>query len=135
VTKADFQKLAEMRIKEAGILLAAGEFDGAYYLAGYGIECALKACIITMLQHSDSWPEQNFSKQCWTHDLNVLAKNAGLENALKNAGAVTVNWQLVKDWTEESRYKHGGDPLVVNQFHQAITDPNDGVLQWLKVRW
>jgi hypothetical protein len=42
VTRADFQKLADMRIKEAGILLAAGEFDGAYYLAGYAVECALK---------------------------------------------------------------------------------------------
>jgi len=26
-------------------LLRLGLFDGAYYLAGYAVECALKACI------------------------------------------------------------------------------------------
>src|SRR5205085_9225611 len=69
VNRADFQKLAEMRIKEAGILLAAGEVDGSYYLAGYGVEFALKACIIKMLQGSENWQEQGFSQRCWTHDL------------------------------------------------------------------
>jgi len=135
VTKADFQKLADLRIKEAGILLAAGEFEGAYYPAGYGVECALKACIITMLQRSDTWPEQNFSTQCWRHDLNILVKTAGLLDAINNAGPVTVKWLLVKDWTELSRYQHGRSALEVNQFYQAIIDPDEGVLQWLKARW
>ena len=135
MTKADFQRLAEIRIREAGVLFAAGEFDGAYYLAGYGIECALKACIITMLQRSDSWPEQNFSKNSWTHDLKMLAETAGLLDAINNAGQLTVKWLLVKDWTEQSRYKHGRPAPEVRQFYEAITDPNDGVLQWLKARW
>jgi hypothetical protein len=41
--RADFQHLARARVKEAEILINAGEFDGAYYLAGYALECALKA--------------------------------------------------------------------------------------------
>lgn len=46
ITRADFQRVAVMRIEEAQALLDAGKWDGAYYLAGYSIELALKACII-----------------------------------------------------------------------------------------
>ncbi len=134
--KADFQILADMRIKEAGILLAAGELDGAYYLAGYAVEAALKACIIKRkLSVLDSWPDRRFTEQCHTHDLKALVRLADLETELNAAGAVEVKWLDVKDWTEQSRYVHGRPALEVNQFYQAITDPNDAVLQWLKARW
>jgi HEPN domain-containing protein len=39
------QELAELRLKDAEILLAAHRWDAAYYLLGYCIECALKACV------------------------------------------------------------------------------------------
>jgi HEPN domain-containing protein len=68
-----------MRIREAKILLDAGEFDGAYYLAGYAVECALKACILKRL--SDYWPDESDRKmleKCYTHDLEHLLKAADL---------------------------------------------------------
>jgi HEPN domain-containing protein len=37
--------MAMVRLKEANVLLRLGLSDGAYYLAGYAVECALKACI------------------------------------------------------------------------------------------
>jgi hypothetical protein len=40
-----FRQLAEVRIEEALVLFAQGLYDGAYYLAGYAVECGLKACI------------------------------------------------------------------------------------------
>jgi hypothetical protein len=43
--RKDFQELAAVRLKEARVLLRAGCYEGAYYLAGYAVECALKACI------------------------------------------------------------------------------------------
>ena len=60
-TRADFQAIAETRMREARILLAANEPDGAYYLGGYAVECGLKACIIKMLNATDEWQERNFS--------------------------------------------------------------------------
>src|SRR5262245_20776123 len=36
--RADFQKRADMRIREAKILLDAGEWNGAYYLTIYSVE-------------------------------------------------------------------------------------------------
>ncbi len=134
MTKTDLQNLAEMRIREATILLKAGEFDGAYYIAGYAIECALKACILKRL--SDFWPDdKKFMDKCYTHDLNDLLQLADLENDLKAAAAVAVKWVNVRDWNEQVRYEVGKPEPDVRLFHEAITDPKDGVLQWLKARW
>jgi hypothetical protein len=43
--RTTFQQLAEARIGEAKLLLANGHPSGAYYLAGYAVEYALKARI------------------------------------------------------------------------------------------
>jgi hypothetical protein len=47
VNRTDLQELADIRIEEAAALLALTppKPDGAYYLAGYAVELALKACI------------------------------------------------------------------------------------------
>jgi HEPN domain-containing protein len=45
MNRFDSQKLASLRLREAKALLAAGFPEGAYYLAGYAVECALKACL------------------------------------------------------------------------------------------
>jgi hypothetical protein len=136
VIRTDFQKLAEMRIREAGILLKAGEFDGAYYIAGYAVEFALKACIIKRkLGIVDAWPDKRFTEQCHTHDLKALVKLADLEADLNLAGAVAAKWLVVKDWSEQRRFEHGTLPAIATQFYDAFNDPVDGVLQWLKARW
>lgn len=41
--KAEFQQMAEECLAEASVLLSAGKWSGAYYLAGYTVELALKA--------------------------------------------------------------------------------------------
>ena len=43
--RKDFRELAMIRLREARVLLRAKCYDGAYYLAVYAVECALKACI------------------------------------------------------------------------------------------
>ena len=45
LTKADLEALATTRLEDAQILLQAQRASSAYYLAGYAIELALKACI------------------------------------------------------------------------------------------
>ena len=80
MTRAEFQKLAEVRVTEASALLAAGLWDGAYYLAGYAIECALKACILAQLEKAGAaviFEDKKFSEKCWTHKLDDLLKLLG----------------------------------------------------------
>jgi HEPN domain-containing protein len=136
--RADFQHHAETRLTEAKALLDAGHWDGAYYLAGYAVELALKACIIKLLMARDSFPSKEFSQSCYTHTLQPLAKVAAVEVQL--AADSTANaalksfWSVTRDWSEQKRYHQIGESearLLV----EAISDPTNGVLQWIKARW
>ena len=42
MNRADFQKLAALRLNEAKALLDNKCYEGAYYLIGYAVECGLK---------------------------------------------------------------------------------------------
>jgi HEPN domain-containing protein len=68
MNRADFQQLSELRLREAQALLAAGLPDGAYYLAGYAVECALKACIAKRTREHD-FADKKLVNDSHTHDL------------------------------------------------------------------
>jgi hypothetical protein len=124
-----------MRIEEAVILLNAGKWDGAYYVAGYSVECALKSCIIKKLMATDAFPDKKFSEQCYQHNLTLLLRLADLEDELNKSGPVSLKWVTVKDWTEQSRYEFGRAEQTVRDFCNAIIDPAEGVLPWIQSRW
>ena len=108
MTRTEFQILAEERAKDAEALLNAGRWSGAYYLAGYSIECGLKACI-AKLTNRDDYPDKVFAQSCWTHKLESLVKLAGLESLRTSHAspnpAFGIHWGIAKNWDEESRYK------------------------------
>jgi len=133
VTKSDFQHLAESRLREAKLLLDRHEYDGAYYLAGYVVEFALKACILKRL--ADFWPDdKKFIEKCYTHVLTDLLHLANLQTEIF-AGPVGAKWLLVKDWSEQRRFKRGTSEADATDFFNAINHPTEGVFQWLKARW
>jgi hypothetical protein len=43
-------------------------------------------------------------------------------------------WLLVKDWDEKARYQLWTEPQARKLF-AAVTDPTNGVLQWIKGHW
>jgi HEPN domain-containing protein len=139
VNRAGFQKLAEMRLDDAKTLLDQGKWPAAYYLAGYSVECALKACIIAFLNKSDEWPERDFSKNCWTHALDDLLKLARLQEELetvaKKDAVFANNWAVAKDWTEKARYNLDKAESDAKPLYDAIAEANHGVLTWLKNYW
>lgn len=138
MTRADFQQLADIRIDEAAALLAAQKWDGAYYLAGYAVECALKACIAKQTMQYDFPPERKSWEDCYTHDLEKLLKRAGLEfQRDQNAASdkeFQENWFVVKDWNESMRYRRKTQ-AEAEKLYNAIADQNHGVLPWLKTYW
>jgi len=138
MNRVEFQQLAEVRVREAEALLTAGLRDGAYYLAGYAVECALKACIAKLTKAEDFPPKPEIVRDCYTHDINKLVNLAGLEIARKAdapAGSQRdQNWKTVKDWTEQRRYERITQ-ADAEALYKAITDPTDGVLPWIELRW
>jgi HEPN domain-containing protein len=84
MNRIDFQQLAELRLKEAKALLAAGFPEGAYYLAGYAIESGLKACIAKRTQQYD-FPDKKLVNDSHTHDLGKLLDLGNLCTSLQPA--------------------------------------------------
>ena len=68
MNRKDFQELSELRLKEANALLGAGFPEGAYYLAAYAVECALKACIARETQRH-AFPDKKIVDASYTHNL------------------------------------------------------------------
>jgi HEPN domain-containing protein len=78
MNRSDFKQLAEIRIEEALVLLVQGKYDGAYYLAGYAVECALKACIAKLTNDGDFPPGPNLRDSHYSHDIEKLVVTARL---------------------------------------------------------
>ncbi len=139
MNRSDFQKLADLRIKEAKILLENKCFEGAYYLAGYAVECALKACIAKKTKRFDFPPKDKIVRELYTHNLEQLRKLAelplNLEAKKKSMIQFELNWAVVKGWKEEVRYETEVDDKRANNLYSAITDKKHGVLSWLKKYW
>lgn len=139
MNRADLQALADVRADEGVALLGMTppRPDGAYYLAGYAVECALKAAIARLNHHHD-WPEKVFVADCHTHNIVTLVRLAGLEGERASNAATNVafdrNWTIVKDWNERSRYERHPMAKAVKMI-AAVTDTANGVLPWIKARW
>lgn len=137
MNRADLQKLSNIRIREAKILFAAGEHSGAYYLTGYAVECALKACFAKGVRRYD-FPDKNRSDKIFIHRLPELVRLVNLDAdlaAAKQANSkFAASWLLASNSTEESRYsiwtKNEAEAII-----RAITGKNDGVLSWIKRHW
>lgn len=139
MNRTTWQQLSEERIADAETLLVASRWSGAYYLCGYAIECAMKACIMLRVEQTGIiFEEKKFAEQCWTHDFKVLVDLAGLGSELRVdrlANAVfDQNCAEIEIWSEHARYRTHSR-LEAETLFQAINDPNEGVLQWLKRRW
>lgn len=129
MNRGEFQELALIRLQDAKTLLDHECYDGAYYLSGYAIECALKACIAKKTKEFD-FPDKKLIEKIYTHDLTKLLGVVGIrveEN-------LVVNWAVVKDWSEQDRYKRHTEEEA-RDIYNAVANPEEGVLEWIKQHW
>lgn len=137
LTKTDLEKLAQVRLDDAVFLLSANRSSSAYYLAGYSVELALKACIARLIQ-SNVIPEKAFINAIYTHKLDVLLSSAGLlpqfQLDAKADPQFAAYWAIASKWSEESRYVFW-DPMSASSMLQAVHEPNHGVFRWVKTHW
>ena len=132
--RRDFQNLSAVRIREAKALAHVRLYDGAYYLGGLAVECALKSSIARMTQRHE-FPDQRQVNRAYTHNLEDLLRLAGLEPRLNAAEADVRNaWATTKIWNVETRYHVGRSEAEVLEFLDAVAGRN-GVQRWLKQFW
>jgi hypothetical protein len=138
MNRSDFQQLSELRLKEAQALLGSQYFDGAYYLLGYALEFAFKACIAKQTKEHDFPPDRKAVEAMYKHRPSELLKASNLEqehDKAKQASATFAdNWKTVELWSEQSRYQTGKSENEVADFLSAMVG-DEGVLTWLKKFW
>ncbi len=136
MNRADLQQLAATRLRESKVLLDAGEWSGSYYLCGYCVECALKAVVAAQVNQGD-FPDKKLAEAVYTHDLVKLRGLAGLGEDVPHGQlgpSQNVNWLVAKDWREQSRYETKSE-TEARSLYEAVSDPTEGVLPWLRTRW
>ncbi len=140
VDRFQWQQLADRWILDAKAMLDAKRWSAAYYVAGYAVECALKACILKRLGANPEviFDNRRFSENCWTHDLDDLVSLANLETDRAREIAVNrllgENWLVVGNWNEKSRYQEVAY-YKAKKLYKAITDNVNGVMPWIRIRW
>lgn len=105
LTILDLEDIATARLQDAHVLHAAARYDGAFYLAGYSLELALKSSICKTLNWQE-FPATNKEFERFrsfkVHDLEVLLKLSGREAAIKVQ--LLDAWLTAKNWNPELRY-------------------------------
>lgn len=132
--RTSWRRLSLARQREAKLLLDAEEYAGAYYLLGYAVECALKACIVRALPPR-SMPDRKTVAAFYTHELEQLLTLAELRPALNADAARRVSWAKVKDWSEQARYREDVTAEDARALYDACVRPGSGVLPWLRKYW
>jgi hypothetical protein len=140
VNRVQWQQLATRWLADAKTLLDDHRWSAAYYLAGYAVECGLKACVLARVAATPEviFDDRKFSEKCFTHNVLELVKHAGLESVrIADAAANPAlgrNWLVVKDWNEQARYQTFSHHKAKRRY-SAIADNSNGVMRWIQAHW
>lgn len=102
MTEQELVVLASDRLEDSRVLLASNRFHGALYLAGYSMECALKARVCRFLGWSDYRVTGEY-KSMRSHDFVFLLSYTGRESVMQDSDN-QADWTTVRDWRPELRY-------------------------------
>jgi hypothetical protein len=137
ISRELLQRLAEAKISDAQLLFENGRWGNAYYLAGYGIELALKSCAAKQFAEA-SLPDRALVNKLYSHKLADLVGAAGLSAELKAQqdadSTFAAYWGIVAQWTSDARYD-STDKSNAHYLLTAIGDRTHGVLAWIRTYW
>lgn len=143
MSRAELQANADARLGDAQTLLDAGRWSGAYYLAGYAVELALKSCVLAHIEKTgvifkNKDYANSLGNKIWVHDLAKLADAANLTDSFDAESKANhdfgSSWAVVKKWDETTRYNPKSEEEA-KELLEAITHDVNGVLPWLRTRW
>lgn len=98
IDRAVLEELGEVRLRDANVLYERERYGATVYLAGYAVECYLKAAICARLAWEALYPTFKI------HDLDVLLLHTGLASEIAKAPDVEQSFrQIVGVWKMEGR--------------------------------
>ena len=102
-----FYRCARQRFDESKVLRKADQTTGAVYLAGYGIECMLKALILNLLPEMKQGEAILEFRGSQAHDYHWLRKKYIQKGGSQISNELKHGFTLVFAWSTEMRYVPG----------------------------
>lgn len=131
--RTTLQGVAQAKFDDAFILMKHHRFSNAYYLAGFAIEIALKACIAKRFE-ADTIPDKALVADLYIHDLRKLVNVAGLKSDLDTTeradSSFSAHWAIVCEWKPDVRYD-SVDAISTQIMMASVHE----VFEWIRARW
>ncbi len=126
-----FYRVAYQRFEEAKVLSDAGFYIGAVYLAGYAVECMLKALILASIPQSDQPNVEAEFRGQRAHQYEWLRKRYAQSNSGGFPKDVSESLVFVSTWETSLRYTPGiGKLKDAERFLKEV----DFILTWADAR-
>lgn len=116
------------RLADARALFRSGRWTGAIYMAGYVVECLLKAAVLSRCGL------KSLPGEFWHHDLEGLAGEAGLVRALRDPGGRGARDALAlisRAWSVRMRYEGSAG---TRERSRNLLESVEGLRTWLLSR-
>ncbi|MBI1927455.1 HEPN domain-containing protein [Candidatus Poribacteria bacterium] len=123
-TATQWWHLSNQRLEDAEVLFSSRKrrYNGAVYLAGYAIECALKSAICVLKNLTQ------LSEEYKTHDFNQLLWSTGLTlpNFLMRKFSTLLDWSITlryqtKAWGVQDARQFLDNVKEVKQWLESVT--------------
>ena len=140
------REISKSRLRTSKILIDHQDYDGAFYMMGYVLECALKSVICKRLNLAN-YPDKDSSEDkrsiFRTHKFDILLTLSGIEKDFSLSTLVPArrseNWSIATKWRPETRYEPIGshNQIEVVRVYEALTENPEGILNWIskKKKW
>ena len=126
-----FYRVAYQRLQEAELLFDAGFFIGTVYLAGYAVECMLKALILNSLPEKDHESVEAEFRGQRAHQYEWLRHRYAQTTAPGLPAEISESLAFVSTWDTSLRYKPGvGEPKDASRFLREVQH----ILEWANNR-
>lgn len=122
-----FYRCAFQRYEESQVLFEANYTTGAVYLAGYGIECILKALVLMSAPAGERLETLKSLRGNKAHEYEWLRSLYLTNGGARFPSKITRDFTLVNDWSTDLRYTPRS---VRTDEAQAFLDSAASIISW-----
>jgi HEPN domain-containing protein len=126
-----FYRVAKQRFDDALLLLEMGRTTAAVYLAGYSVECMLKALILSAIPQAQEEEVLSMFRGARAHDYEWLLRLYVEKGGSRMPPSVVPHFARVNSWSTDMRYLPG--TLALREAH-AFVDAATAILTWIDGR-
>lgn len=123
-----FYQAGMQRFEDARLLLIrAGRTTGAIYLAGYGVECLLKALVLSVVPAAHRQSVVNNFRGARAHNFDWLKARYFAYGGAQYPPAISKAFALVNTWDTEWRYRSG---MAAQRDAEAFLNAAEEIIVW-----